>query len=183
MRTNLLPPERRQIEVFGATIKLEFLRQTLGLTALAAVLFFAAAGIQRLRLAGYQHDAASIETKLQENARVRRRIATAARELAQLQRLDEASANARDSGNRVAVEIVKIGNAIPRGVWLETLARTGSDYIVSGGAVGLEAVADTLQSLRAGDSRLAATLVRLDQPQASASSHFTLHVPTEDSIP
>jgi Tfp pilus assembly protein PilN len=182
MRTNLLPHERRRIDVSGVSLDLEFVKRTLGLIALAAFAFGTVAGIQWLRAEAYRRQASRLEAELGTNDHLRQRIAKLAREVALLQRIDEASAAAHYSGNHVGLEIIRIGNAIPRGVWLDTLGRNAEGYLLSGGAHGIPALADALQSLAASGQRSRAMLVRLDQPEAADALRFTLSIPAERAL-
>jgi Tfp pilus assembly protein PilN len=181
MRANLLPQERRRLELFGTSLDLEFLRRALGLAALLAVTFGAVAALQSLRAEMYRRDASVLETQLAVHDRLRQRIAALARDVAALQRIDRASEVARSSGNRVALDTVRVGNAIPRGVWLDTLGRSGGDYFLSGGAFGISAVAETLHSIDVAQPQLAATLVRLDRPIVGDAVRFTLRITDERS--
>jgi Tfp pilus assembly protein PilN len=182
MRANLLPQERRQIGVFGASLDFEFAKRAVALTALGSILFTVTAGVQWLRAETYRRAATKIESELELHDRLRQRVATLARQVALLQRIDQASQAAKYSGNQVAVDIVRIGNSIPRGVWLDSLGRGGDGYFLSGGAHGLDALADTLRSLGASSPRFPAALIRLDQPQAVDTLRFTLRIPTEESV-
>jgi Tfp pilus assembly protein PilN len=176
MRANLLPQERRHLELFGASLDLEFLKRTLGLAALLAVTFGAVAAIQSLRAEIYRRDAFALETQLAVHDLSRQQVAGLARDVALLQRIDRASELARSSSSRVVLDTVKVGNAIPRGVWLDTLGRSGDNYFLSGGAFGIGAVSEMLHSIAAAQPELAATLVRLDRPITGDTVRFTLRI-------
>ncbi len=182
MRANILPQERRRIDLLGGSLDLEVVKRTLTILSLAAITFVGVAGIQWLRAEAYRRQATRLETELGANDHLRQRIAKLAREVALLQRIDEASDASRYSGNRVGVEIIRIGNAIPPGVWLDTLGRNADGYLLSGGARGLEALGNTLHALATDSLRLPATLVRFDQPPTTDALRFTLRIPLEQHI-
>lgn len=147
IRANLLPREPASLTILGVGIAVQDIRRIIALTILATILLAGVSGVQIWRERQLLAAAADAEAQLDLQTQLRRRVAALARDVALLQRIERESAIARNSGNRAALAIARIGNAIPRGVWLNTLDRRPNGYFISGSGDSYDGVAAALRAL------------------------------------
>jgi len=143
IRANLLPQATAKVALFGFALNAHFVRQICIATACVALAAAASGGIELRRLHDTEDDAARQNALVTANDARRAEVRAVALELAHLQDVRESATDLRDSGNRVALEIARIGNAIPAGVWLDRLAWSAQTFELAGGTSSLEAAGST----------------------------------------
>jgi Tfp pilus assembly protein PilN len=179
IRANLLPQQVRSRKILGFSIAVENLRRAFAMTLLAAALMAAVTAVQTWRERQLWVEAADLEAQLGLHSTLRRQVGTLAREVALLQRIEQEGASARYTGNRAALAIARLGNAIPRGAWLSAIDRRPDGYFISGSGGDYANVAATLRSL---DRAAFARRARLAGASRSTNGVlFTVRVAAERS--
>jgi len=177
IRANLLPREAESLTILGVGIAVQDVRRIIALTILAAILLAGVGGVQIWRERQLLAAATDAEAQLDLQSQLRRRVAALARDVALLQRIERESAVARNSGNRAALAIARIGNAIPPRVWLSTLDRHPDGYFISGSGDSYGGIATALRAL---DHVVSPKRARLGGASRSATGVlFTIRLATE----
>ncbi len=143
MRANLLPRSPAKFGLFGLSLDGERLRQ--GLIALSWVAFMAAsaAGVELLRLHQLEVELARQTAAVSANEARRGEVRNLAFDVAHLQDVRNAAALLRESGNDVALQIARVGNAIPPGVWLDRLVWDSRTVALGGESASIEIAGST----------------------------------------
>jgi len=166
IRANLLPPRQEKLRVFGVRIERE----------LAATLAFAAAavagaatgtfGLETLACIRLQHDVEAATAAVSAHASVRAQAQALALDVARYQEFARELAIVSPSGADRADDVVRVGNALPQRVWLDSLVAGGDHIELSGAAASLEAMGTALAALDGALPQSSASLVRLERPQS-----------------
>jgi Tfp pilus assembly protein PilN len=169
-----LPDAFERIRSMRVPRRLHSAAAAFGTVVLALV---AASAIEAVRT----NQATALQT--QQQARldaVRARLAAADVELADVARLVETDRRvraARASGAVVVAHLVRLGNLVPRGVWLSSLEPSPQGLEVEGEAVDVDALHRALAGVvadgRVGRTRLV-RMARVPRPAAPALVDFTL---------
>ena len=122
MRANLLPRSASEFALFGLSLDGERLRQ--GLIALTWVALTAATatGIELLRLHRLERELTRQSAIVVADEMRRARGTNACLRRRAPSRLAQLGSLLRESGNDVALQIARVGNAIPPGMWLDRLS-------------------------------------------------------------
>jgi Tfp pilus assembly protein PilN len=143
IRANLLPAAGTKLALFGLAIDPELLR-ALALAILWIVLAAAASGaVEGWRLHRVQDEARRQIDLARANDARRAEARSIALDLAHLQDVRAAAAELRDSGNEAALQIARVGNAIPQGVWLDRLSWNAQTVELGGETSSIELAGST----------------------------------------
>jgi Tfp pilus assembly protein PilN len=143
IRANLLPQASAKIALFGLTLNARLLRQICVATACVGLATAATAALELRRLGDLEESAARQRALVSANDARRAEVRAVALELAHLQDVRASANELRDSGNEVALEIARIGNAIPVGVWLDRLSWSAQAFELAGETSSLESAGST----------------------------------------
>ncbi len=149
MRANLLPHPKTTARVLGTHVDLDFVRQALVGLAFVALVALVGIGIERFRIHRLETAIDVARTISDAQASRRAEAKRLALDVARYQEFARRADVVRESGNDAARAIARIGNGVPRGVWLERLAHGDAGYTLTGGARDVDAVGGAI--LRLGD--------------------------------
>jgi len=156
IRANLLPRSATKVALFGLSLDGDRLRQGLIALTWVALAAMSATGIELLRLHRLEQELARRSATILANEARRGEVRTLALDVAHLQDVHNSAALLRESGNDAAIQIARVGNAIPPGVWLDRLAWDSKTVALGGESSSIEIVAST------------AALLERDLPRARA---------------
>jgi hypothetical protein len=143
IRANLLPAAGTKIALFGIALDPDALRAVA--LAIVWIAFAAAAsgGVEGWRLYRMQDEARRQIDLAQANDGRRAETRRIALEVAHLQDVRASAAELHDSGNEAALQIARVGNAIPQGVWLDRLSWSGRTVELGGETSSIELAGST----------------------------------------
>jgi len=156
IRANLLPRARETIGAFGVDVAGEHVRQILLGVLVVVTVAFAGTGIETVRLHRVEAAVIEAETALADRAEERGEARTLALHVARYQEIAREAATVRFSGASAALAIARVGNAVPAGVWLDSIARIPSGFELSGGARSVDGIGAAIQALGATSAQRAA---------------------------
>lgn len=161
IRANLLPRPKETISLFGLELDREYLRQAL--VGLAIVIGVALIGIaiEQLHIRNLQAQALDQESAIAANALRRAEAKALANDVAHYQEFARQAQLFRRTGADAAIEVARVGNRVPSGVWLDGLAHTGTGYDLTGGARSIDAVSGAILALGSALPGNAASLVNV----------------------
>jgi len=138
IRANLLPIQRQSVRLLGLRFEVSQLRRVVSAAALiiasAAFVFV----IESTRLRQLEALERHQQVFLVQNASKRSESHRLALELSRLQELERTAAALRDSGNSTALQIARIGNAVPRHVWFDHLVWSAGGFNLSGRSASMD---------------------------------------------
>ena len=178
IRANLLPRAKDTVGALGIDVDGESLRQILFGVLVVVLVAVAGTGIETARLHRFAVAVAEAETALADRSEERAEARTLALHVARYQEIAREAAAVRFSGATAALAIARIGNTVPVGVWLESIAQTPSGVELSGGSHTLDGVGAAIQGLSNAPARRAA-LVSIDTNERGL--HFTARLPLTSS--
>ena len=147
IRANLLPRSREHVRLFGINVDTEYLR-TAGLGLFLVLLIGGATlGVETLRLHRIGGDADAAEVTLASNDARRMEAQRVAFDVARLEATGRRAADLHRSGNDVARQIARIGNAIPAAVYLDTLTTDRDTVQLRGQSNSLDRIGETMTAL------------------------------------
>jgi hypothetical protein len=167
IRANLLPHPNERLTVFGTDINAGYLRQALLGAAIAAAIAILGNGIEMLRLHRYEAAANDTNAALMSRAAMRAESKRLALDVARYQEIAREADDVRRSGPSAAVAIARIGNAIPTGVWLDSLTHTATGYELGGESRSVDALGGAILTLNHALPQRTATLVSIDNREAT----------------
>jgi len=178
MRANLLPRPKESIALFGFDFDADYLRQALLGFAIAGAIALTGAGIETLRLQRYLTAAANAEAALLASSARRSETKRLALDVARYQEITREAAAVRESGPAAAAQIARLGNSVPSGVWLDSLAHSGGGFEVNGSSRSVDGLGRALVALGAAQQGPAASLLSIDNrnPEANGIT-FAARVP------
>ncbi len=163
IRTNLLPPRREQLRIFGVAVERELIAGALVAAGAVAGVAAVALGLETLAYAQLQRDVADASATVAAHAAVRAHAQHVALDVARYQEFAREMAIVGRSGSESAEAVVRIGNAVPPGVWLDGLVPGDGHVDMTGTATSLEALATTLTALDRTLPGSLATFVHLER--------------------
>ncbi len=173
IRANLLPRPKETLRVFGFVLDRGLLRECLlGATVVVAAAA-SAFGLETLALVRFQREANELTAAVVAHAPVRAESQRLAFEVARYDEFAREMEIARRSGPNVANKLVRIGNAVPARVWLDTLTPTEDHLELTGTSASIDAIGGALVTLGAALPDTAATLVSLERREDDGDLHFT----------
>ena len=153
--------------MFGTEINAGYLRQALLGAAIVAAIAFLGNGIELLRLHRIEAAATDSDAALMSRAAMRAESKRLALEVARYQEIAREADDVRRSGPSAAVAIARIGNAVPAGVWLDSLSRAATGYELSGESRSVDALGGAMLTLNRALPERKATLVSIDSRDAA----------------
>jgi Tfp pilus assembly protein PilN len=146
-RANLLPRSRTKLALFG--LALDGARVAQALTGIAAIALAgaAAAGIELYRLHLLEEASARQTALIRANDARRAAVRSLALEVSRLEDVRDTAAGLRSSGNEAAVQLARIGNAIPPGVWLDRIVWNSRTFELAGDASSIDAAGSAVTLL------------------------------------
>jgi hypothetical protein len=163
MRANLLPPRKETLRLFGVGIE----RELAATFALGATVVATAAagtfGLETLACSRLQHGVDVATAAVAAHAPFRARAQALALDVARYQEFARELALVSPSGPERADDVVRVGNALPQQVWLDSLVFSGDHIELGGTSASLQALGTALESLDGARSGSTATLVRLER--------------------
>jgi hypothetical protein len=178
IRANLLPRANQKIGAFGIDVDSEYVRRLLVSVLIVVTVALAGTGIETLRLHRIEAAVFEAETALADQAEERGEARSLALRVERYQEIAREATAVRFSGATAALAIARIGNAVPTGVWLDSIAHLPSGFELSGGARTIDGIGATIQALSTTPARRAA-LVSIDT--AEAGLRFTARLPLAPS--
>ena len=193
IRANLLPRPKETIALFGFELDGEYARQALIGFAIVVAIALLGIGIETLRTQRLEAAARDAESALAVRAPERiesQRLEAAARDaesalaahgpariesqrlaldVARYQEIAREAAAVGRSGATAAIEIARIGNAVPERVWLDSLAHSPSGFDLAGGTSSVDTLSGTILTLGDALPGRAASLVSIDNRDAGAA--------------
>jgi Tfp pilus assembly protein PilN len=177
IRANVLPRPKESVSLFGIRVDAEYAREALGALGLSVLIAAIGFSLEAMRIAHLEADVANQERAIDARSVERSSAKNLALEAARYERIDLEARRYRSSGNAVAVQIARIGNRIPNGVWLDTMEHTDSGYTVSGDARSIAGIGDAIAGFSRVPEILRADLVSIDASRSSSESAlFTANV-------
>jgi hypothetical protein len=171
IRTNLLPQNKRTLGALGFEVGGDHLRDAiLGVAAIAAVSSIGV-GVETLRVHRIDAVLALAATAVANRSAERAMSTTLALQVSRYQEIAREAEADRQSGTSAALAVAQIGNAVPGGVWLDSLTHDSAGFVLSGTAESLDAVSTTISRLEETTSGRRATLVSIDNRDGWI--HFT----------
>jgi hypothetical protein len=179
IRANLLPRPRTKIDAFGFQVDGEFAREVV--LSLAVVVTVAAIGfgIETLRLHRISIAAIDSEAALANRVAERNEARALALSVARYQEIAREAVVVRRSGPAAELAIAQVGNAVPEGVWLDSLAQVPSGLEVTGAAYSLDAVSTAMLALGSAFPSRRIALVAIDNRDGRI--RFTARIPPAES--
>lgn len=163
MRFNYHPSRReRWLAAVPLAAFAQRLRLPAALTALAALIVFAAWSLETQRLAAVDGDLSRLRQQVQaaahEDARAERTIAEIARLRATAERVAAARRDVLVTTNAIA----RLGNELPPQTWLTGVGATpAGDWTIGGRSTRIDEIGTMLRRVQALDAGAAATLVSI----------------------
>jgi Tfp pilus assembly protein PilN len=167
--TNLLPRRPGRIRIFGVAFDREIARAAFlgGLCVCGCAAGVAA--VETATLVDAQRAAHVLALAVAADAPLRTASRRVALDIARYQEFARELALARHTGPDVARAIVRIGNAVPARVWLDTLVPVDGHVELTGTAESVDAVGTALDSLGRDVPQTATALVSLERRDVSGS--------------
>lgn len=168
IRSNLLPPRNEKLRLFGLGVEREIavtLAFAATMIACAAAVTF---GLESLAVAQLQRDVDAANATLAAHAPFRARAQALALDVARYQEFARELAIVSASGPERADDVVRVGNAMPPRVWLDSLVSHADHVELTGTSATLDAMGTALAALDAALPASSATLVRLEPLQSDA---------------
>lgn len=170
MRANLLPRRNTHVTVFGSDINAGYLQQALLGAAIVAAIAILGNGIEMLRLHRYEAAANDTNGALLSRTALRAESKRLALDVARYQEIAREADDVRRSGPSAAVAIARIGNAVPAGVWLDSLTHGPTGYELSGESRSVDALSGAMLTLNRALPQRPATLVSIDTREAASDA-------------
>jgi len=168
IRANLLPPRKEKLRIFGVGIERELAATWAFAAAAVAAVAAGTFGVEALAAARAQRDVDAATAAVAAHAAFRSRAQALALEVARYQEFARELDIVSPSGSERADDVVRVGNALPRRVWLDSLVSSGDHIELSGTSASLEAMGTALAALDGALPGSTATLVRLERLQTGA---------------
>jgi hypothetical protein len=183
IRANLLPRPKETVALFGFEFDGEYVRQALIGFAIVVAIALLGIGIETLRMHRLGAAARDAETALAVRAPERTESQRLALAVARYQEIAREAAAVRRSGGAAAVEIARIGNAVPSRVWLDSLAHSSNGFDLVGGTTSVDTLSGAILTLGDALPGRAASLVSIDNRDAAADGiRFTARI-AENAAP
>jgi hypothetical protein len=177
IRANLLPRPKQKLAVFGFELDAEYVRQSLAGLGLAALVAGIGFGIERVRIDRGAAQLRELQAAVAQRAPERTVAGRLALEVARYQEFEREADIVRGSGADAALDVARIGNAVPDSVWLDALERDPTGYAVSGKSLALGGVANAMLGLSDARSDARVELVSMDAHAPDGREiRFTAHV-------
>jgi Tfp pilus assembly protein PilN len=173
IRANLLPRSKESFALFGFDVDAGYIRQVLLGISVVVVIALAGAGIESLRLQRYQAASAQAEAVLGGNAVQRSAAKRIALDVAHYQEIAREAAAVRDSGPLVASSIARVGNSVPPGVWLDSLAHTAAGFELNGESRSVDALGRALATLGSASPSGAVSLLSIEGRSRESNAGIT----------
>jgi Tfp pilus assembly protein PilN len=170
IRANLLPRPKESISFFGLRVDSEYAREAiaaLGLSVLVAAIGFS---IENFRVSHLEVDIADQERAIDARSIERASAKDLALATARYERIDRDARLYRSSGNAAAVQVARIGNRIPKDVWLDTMEHTGSGFTVSGDSQSIGDIGTAIAAFAGAPDIQRADLLSIDGTRSSTDS-------------
>ncbi len=168
IRANLLPPRSERLRFFGVAIERQlavtFAFATTAVAGAAAATF----GLEALACGRLQRDVDVATAEVVAHAPFRVRAQALALDVARYQEFARELAIVSPSGLERADDVVRVGNALPRRVWLDSLVSSGKRIELGGTSASLDAMGTALAALDGALPGSTATLVRLERTEGNA---------------
>ncbi len=177
IRANLLPRPKDDVRLFGFAVDAEYVRAALAGAAVVLLVAAVGFGIVRARIARLTALVANADAAIAERAPQRLEAKGLALDVARYQAFSRETTAFRRSGSDAAIVVARIGNSVPRAVWLDELERGPDGYTVAGGARSVDAIGETMLALATSLPAARAELVSLDARSGEAHAiRFSAHV-------
>ena len=168
IRANLLPRPKESFSLFGLRVDAEYARIVLAGAVLVILVASIGFAIERFRIERLEAEVADATAIVAAHAPERAAAEQLAFQLANYESFARATAAFRRSGAEAAVTVARIGNALPRTVWLDRIDRDPGGFTLAGTARRIDAVGDAIVSLASTPSAKSADIVSLDAGDESA---------------
>ncbi len=175
IRANLLPRPKETLGLFGVDFDAEYLRRAFLGLAIAAVVALLGAGIEALRIHRLTGAVAEADGAIAARAPQRAQAKRLALDVARYQQFARQAQLFRRSGSDVAIDMARIGNEVPSGVWLDQIAHEQDAYDLSGGSRSVSVISGAMLSLDNAIPGTAASLVDI-QNRGDDGVHFSARV-------
>ncbi len=183
IRANLLPRTRERVRAFGTSVDARDLRTFAAGCAFVALAALSTAGVELLRLHHLASEATSMEATLEEHSPQRAFAQRIAFDLARLETTERRAAEFRLSGPAAADEIARLGNAIPRSVYLDDLTIDRQSIRLRGRSPSLDRIGDAMTSLDRAFPGRRAILGDLNDRSEEAGLAFTAELGEDSARP
>ena len=177
IRANLLPRPKETIALFGFELDGDYARQALVGFAVVIAVALLGIGIETMRTQRLEAAARDAESALAAHGPARIESQRLALDVARYQEIAREAAAVGRSGATAAIEIARIGNAVPERVWLDSLAHSPSGFDLAGGTSSVDTLSGTILTLGDALPGRAASLVSIDNRDAGAAGiRFTARI-------
>lgn len=182
IRANLLPRATRTFAALGFELGGEYLREAmLGIAVMTAVAAVGV-GIETLRVHRIESTLAEAATAVANRSAERDASTALALQVSRYQEIAREEETDRQSGTVAALAIARVGNAVPNGVWLDTLTHDATGFSLTGSAGSLDAVGAAITRLGAASPGRRATLVSIDNRDRAIHFNARLVQPSSEGV-
>jgi hypothetical protein len=183
IRANVLPRPKESLSLFGLRIDSEYAREALAALGLSIIVASIGLSLEAMRIAHLEAGVSEQERVIDARSFERASAKDLALETARYERIDRDARLYRSSGNDIALQIARIGNRVPSGVWLDTMEHTDSGYTVSGDARSIARIGDAIAGFASVTKISQADLVSIDASRSNTEpARFTADVAVSPGV-
>jgi Tfp pilus assembly protein PilN len=180
IRANLLPRARRTFAALGFEFGSDYLREAMLGIAVVTAVTAAGIGIETLREHRVESTLAEAAAAVANRSTERDASTALALQVSRYQEIAREADADRQSGTSAALAIARIGNAVPAGVWLDSLSHEATGFSLTGSAESLDAVGAAINRLGAASPEGRARLVSIDNRDRSVRFNARLSQPAAE---